>query len=151
MAGSRPNTNITPVILPSHQYQHITQIHEVPVIAWLIVFLYYQAHTHIWYWQKNVKIFKTTDLLYSWYRLSQCSVLQTFVFEYVLWGPLFFDWSWKSNTKLSKCMLKRTCVSEIQTQTTCHFHKYTYPHVITIQPHILDHISNSYFLHACFT
>ena len=65
-------------------------------------------------------------------------------------GALFFDWSWKSNTKLSKCMLKRTCVSEIQIQTTCHFHKYT-SHAITIQPHILDRISNSYFLQACFT
>jgi penicillin-binding protein-related factor A (putative recombinase) len=41
------NANITTVTLPSHQYQHISQIHEVPTIAWLIVFLYYQPHTHM--------------------------------------------------------------------------------------------------------
>jgi hypothetical protein len=37
--------NITLVTLPSHQNQHIPQIHEVPTIAWLVVFLYYQQHT----------------------------------------------------------------------------------------------------------
>jgi len=63
MAGSKPNANIAPVTLSSYQYQHITQVHEVPTIACLIVFLYYHAHTHIWYWPKNVKIFKITDRL----------------------------------------------------------------------------------------
>jgi len=45
-------------------------------------------------------------------------------------------------------MLKCTCFLEIQTQITRHFHNYISPHVITVQPHILDHISNIFFIHV---